>query len=113
MWTNVVVQFPVQNQSVVHVIRRQIRIEWKHGIGVFSRVLKKILRNHGGFSQVFAALIKQINQHRFFPDYRAYIAGYLERRTSERVYRHNIAFVEPKADSGIELTFNRVLARYL
>src|SRR5207237_1424492 len=31
----------------------------------------------------------------------------------ERVYRHNFAFVEPKPYRDIELTFNRVLARYL
>ena len=37
----------------------------------------------------------------------------LESRTSKRVDGDNFAFLEPKPDSGVELTLDCILARYL
>lgn len=113
MRADVVVNISVQNQGVIHVVRRAIRIERQNFVRVFSGVLKKVLRNHGHFSKLSATLVEQINQHGFFAKRSANVSCNLESGASERVYRHNVAFVEPQPDGGVELTLNSVLARYL
>src|SRR6266446_3239094 len=113
MWADVVVNFPVQNQGVVHVIRRPTRIEVEHSVRIMACVLKKILGSHCSFTQRFVTLVEYINQHGFFTKLRADISSDLESGTCERVYRDDFAFVKPKPNRGIELTLNRVWARYL
>ena len=113
MWTNIFVDSLVETHSIVDVIRRRIGIKGKYGIRVFPCVLKNILRDHCQFSQLLVSFVKGINQRRFFPELNANVSGNLEGGASQRVCGDNIPFVEPKPDSGIELTLNRVLARYL
>ena len=113
MWTNIFVDFLVESHGIVDVVWRRIGIKRKYGIRSFRAVLKKILRDHCQFSQLFASFVEGINQRRFFPELNANVSGNLEGGASQRVCGDNIPFVEPKPDSGIELTLNRVLARYL
>src|SRR5436190_969309 len=103
MWTNITVNPFVENRSVVNVIRRRIGIKWEYGIRVFPCVLKKILRNHCKFSQLLASFVEYIDQHRFFPEFHANISGNLESGASQCVYRDNVAIVEPKPDSSVQL----------
>src|SRR5437762_2025841 len=112
MSADLIVNSFVSNQSVVNVIWRHAWIEWKYGIWVFTRVLKKVLRFHRLFCQRWITFIQFINQYgTWFSKRFRHVVRDLERRTSQRVYRHSVAFVEPKPDRGIELTLNRILAR--
>jgi hypothetical protein len=113
MRTDVVINFSVQNQGVVDVIWRQLRIEIKHCVRIGSSVLKKILRDHCCFAQFLAAFVENPNEQGFFSKSFAYVVDKLESRTGERVDGDYFAFVEPKPDSGVELTLNCVLAGYL
>jgi hypothetical protein len=113
MGADVVVNLSVQNQSVVDVVRRPIRIKWQHGVGIFPSVLEKILGFHRSLSKFFAAFVEHINQHGFFPKLRANISRNFESGAGERMYGNNFAFVEPEPNGDAELTLNRVLARYL
>jgi hypothetical protein len=81
--------------------------------GSFRACLKKSCGIIASFPKLLASFVEGINQRRFFPELNANVSGNLEGGASQRVCGDNIPFVEPKPDGGIELTLNRVLARYL
>ena len=113
MRTDVFVNSLIKANSVKNVIWRRFGVEGKYCVRVFPCVLKKILRNHRQFSQLLISFVEDINHRRFFSELDANVSGNLESGTSQGVSGDDIPFVEPKPDSGIELTLYRVLARYL